>query len=147
MESRRIIVYSQPFWGPCAALAEYLTSKGVTFERKDLMIDEEAREELFSLGVRSAPALVVDGEVMTGFDKARIDALLGLWSRLRLLVRVRFFYFVSFACLFNAQPVYLWFSFACPVEFGFADLFNWDGSLFSFIYTAFKYLCFLSFKL
>jgi hypothetical protein len=42
------------------------------------MIDEEAREELFSLGVRSAPALVVDGEVVTGFDKARIDALLGL---------------------------------------------------------------------
>ena len=42
------------------------------------MIDEEAREELFSLGVRSAPALVVDGEVLIGFDKARIDTLLGL---------------------------------------------------------------------
>jgi hypothetical protein len=46
--------------------------------RKDLMIDEEAREELFSLGVRSAPALVVEGEVVTGFDRTRIDALLGL---------------------------------------------------------------------
>jgi len=45
---------------------------------KDLMIDEEAREELSSLGVRSTPALVVDGEVVTGFDKARIDALLDL---------------------------------------------------------------------
>jgi hypothetical protein len=42
------------------------------------MIDEEAREELYSLGVRSTPALVVDGEVVTGFDKTRIDALLGL---------------------------------------------------------------------
>ena len=42
------------------------------------MIDEEAREELFSLGVRSAPALMVDGEVVPGFDRARIDALLGL---------------------------------------------------------------------
>lgn len=42
------------------------------------MIDEEAREELFSLGVRSAPALVVDSEVVTGFDRARIDVLLGL---------------------------------------------------------------------
>jgi protein-disulfide isomerase len=46
--------------------------------RKDLMIDEEAREELFSLGVRSTPALVVDGEVVTGFDRKRIDALLDL---------------------------------------------------------------------
>jgi hypothetical protein len=42
------------------------------------MIDEEAREELFSMGVRSAPALVVDDQVVAGFDKARIDALLGL---------------------------------------------------------------------
>jgi hypothetical protein len=40
------------------------------------MIDEEAREELLRLGVRSVPALVVDGEVAVGFDKARIDALL-----------------------------------------------------------------------
>jgi len=42
------------------------------------MIDEEAREELLNLGVRSVPALVVDGEVAPGFDKARVDALLGL---------------------------------------------------------------------
>ena len=46
--------------------------------RKDLMIDEAARDELFSLGVRSVPALVVDGEVLTGFDRVRIDALLDL---------------------------------------------------------------------
>ena len=42
------------------------------------MIDEEARDELFSLGVRSAPAMVVDGEVLVGFNKERIDALLNL---------------------------------------------------------------------
>ena len=42
------------------------------------MIDEEAREELLNLGVRSIPALVVDNEVAIGFDRARIDALLNL---------------------------------------------------------------------
>jgi glutaredoxin len=50
----------------------------VEFAIKDIMIDEEARDELFNLGVRSAPALVVDGKVVIGFDKARIDALLEL---------------------------------------------------------------------
>jgi hypothetical protein len=50
----------------------------VEFAIKDVMIDEEAREELFDLGVRSAPALVVDGKVVIGFDKARINALLDL---------------------------------------------------------------------
>ena len=42
------------------------------------MIDEEARDELLSLGVRSTPALVVDGEVAAGFNKTRIDRLLNL---------------------------------------------------------------------
>ncbi|HEA67451.1 MAG TPA: glutaredoxin family protein [Desulfobacterales bacterium] len=59
-------------------MAEDLTSKGVEFTNKDIMIDDEARNELLNLGVRSTPALVVDGEVVTGFDKARIDALLNL---------------------------------------------------------------------
>ena len=60
------------------ALAEYLTSKGVEFAKKDVMIDEEARYELLNLGIRTTPALVVDGEVVTGFNKTRIDALLNL---------------------------------------------------------------------
>ena len=48
------------------------------FTVKDIMIDDEARNELLNLGVRSTPALVVDGKVVTGFDKVRIDALLNL---------------------------------------------------------------------
>jgi|GEM_PF-6307311 len=40
------------------------------------MIDEEARDELLNLGVRSTPALVVDGKVAAGFDKTCIDRLL-----------------------------------------------------------------------
>ncbi len=42
------------------------------------MIDQKARDELFNLGARSIPALLVDAEVVIGFDKARIDALLDL---------------------------------------------------------------------
>jgi protein-disulfide isomerase len=42
------------------------------------MIDEDAREELLNLGVRSTPALVVDGKVAPGFDKTLINRLLDL---------------------------------------------------------------------
>lgn len=42
------------------------------------MIDEEARDELMNLGVRATPAMVVDGEVLVGFDKDRIDEVLNL---------------------------------------------------------------------
>jgi hypothetical protein len=50
----------------------------VEFIIKDIMIDEEARNELFKLGVRSAPALVVEDTVVVGFDRARINELLDL---------------------------------------------------------------------
>ena len=40
------------------------------------MFDEEARRELVDPGVRSAPALVVDGNVAAEFYKKRIDRLL-----------------------------------------------------------------------
>jgi hypothetical protein len=50
----------------------------VEFSIKDVMIDEEARNEMFNLGVRTAPALVVDGKVVIGFDKTRINELLDL---------------------------------------------------------------------
>ncbi|MBU2548378.1 MAG: thioredoxin family protein [Proteobacteria bacterium] len=78
MSEPKITVYSQPFCGPCTAMAEYLTGKGVRFTKKDIMIDEEAREELYSLGVRSTPALVVDGQVVVGLNKPKIDELLNL---------------------------------------------------------------------
>jgi protein-disulfide isomerase len=50
----------------------------VEFAKKDIMIDDEARNELLNLGVRSTPALVVDDKVVIGLDKVRIDALLDL---------------------------------------------------------------------
>ena len=42
------------------------------------MIDEEAREELQGLGVRSTPATKIGDEVVLGFDKAKLNELLNL---------------------------------------------------------------------
>ncbi len=42
------------------------------------MIDEQAREELLSQGVRSTPAVRVGEAWVVGFDKAKLDRLLGL---------------------------------------------------------------------
>lgn len=42
------------------------------------MIDEEAREEMLTQGVRSAPAVRVGDAWVAGFDKAKLDRLLGL---------------------------------------------------------------------
>jgi len=42
------------------------------------MIDEEAREEMLTQGIRSTPAVSVGDAWIAGFDRAKLDRLLGL---------------------------------------------------------------------
>ena len=56
---------------------EYLSSRQVEFEEKDIRTDPVALRELVEdLGSRSTPTLVVDGQVVIGFDPAEYDAAL-----------------------------------------------------------------------
>jgi len=49
----------------------------VPFEDVDVMANAEAREELVRLTGRMAvPVIVVDGQVVVGFDRAKLQALL-----------------------------------------------------------------------
>lgn len=59
-------------------MTEYLSANGIEFTYKDVMIDEDARDELMDLGVRSTPATLIGKEVIVGFDRGKIDALLNL---------------------------------------------------------------------
>ena len=44
--------------------------------QKDPMVDEVAEAELAELGIYSTPVTIIDGEVVLGFDAARLDQLL-----------------------------------------------------------------------
>lgn len=78
--AREVIVYSTPLCAPCEALKAYLRRHEVAFTVKDLMMDEEAAERLEGLGIRTAPALEVDGEILAGakLSPEAVDALLDL---------------------------------------------------------------------
>lgn len=71
-----VIVYSTPLCAPCERLKRHLRDKGVDFKVVDIMMDEDAGAFLESRGIRSTPVLSVDGELLVGFDPARIDQLL-----------------------------------------------------------------------
>ena len=58
-------------------MKEFLSQKGVAFVERDVAQDETALSELEQLGVFTTPVTVVDGEVVVGFDQARLEALLG----------------------------------------------------------------------
>ncbi len=75
-----IIVYTTPLCAPCEVLKRILTTEGLAFEIKDLMVDEAAADLMEKHGIRSAPALGINGEIYSGDDlnPDRLVALLDL---------------------------------------------------------------------
>ena len=65
---KEVILYSTPFCAPCEQLKKFLREEGVEFKVKDLMMDQEAAELMDEIGVRSTPALGIDGKVLFGPD-------------------------------------------------------------------------------
>ncbi|MBQ9442007.1 MAG: glutathione S-transferase N-terminal domain-containing protein [Selenomonadaceae bacterium] len=73
-------VYSFESCPWCNKLKKYLTSRGVEYEVRDIELDEEAAKECQKIsGDLTVPVTTVDGKnYVLGFDKAKIDALLGI---------------------------------------------------------------------
>jgi glutaredoxin-like protein NrdH len=65
---KEIVVYSTPLCAPCEQLKKFLREEGIEFEVKDLMMDQEAAELMEERGVRSAPALSIEGKILFGPD-------------------------------------------------------------------------------
>lgn len=60
----------------CVSAKDYLTEKGIEYTEKNVQTDKEARKELMAMGHMGVPVLVIDGEELVGFDKAKIDSLI-----------------------------------------------------------------------
>ncbi len=80
----RIKIYSTPACVYCNMLKGYLTDKKITFEAVDVSADQAAGEEMIEKsGQMGVPVSIItadDGkeEVVVGFDKNRINELLGI---------------------------------------------------------------------
>lgn len=79
MADRKVIVYSTPMCPWCTRAKQYLKQVGVDFEEKDVSVDIKAAREMVDLTKQmGVPVIVIDGNPVVGFDKRRIDQLLGL---------------------------------------------------------------------
>ncbi|MBB1555991.1 NrdH-redoxin [Candidatus Saccharibacteria bacterium] len=75
----RIIVYSAPWCAFCKTEKQYLEHLGVDFTVRDIEQDKRAMEELLEkVGgeTSSVPVTDIDGIIIRGFDRAKIDATL-----------------------------------------------------------------------
>ncbi len=71
-----VVIFTSNTCPYCIAAKEYLDEKGVSYTEKNIQTDKTARKELMSMGHMGVPVLLIDGEEIVGFDKARIDQLL-----------------------------------------------------------------------
>jgi glutaredoxin len=55
---------------------EFLSQKGIRFTERDIARDETALMELERLGVMTTPVTLIDGQVVVGFDRQKLTALL-----------------------------------------------------------------------
>ncbi len=60
----------------CGRTKEYLSQKGLSFVDRDVTNDPAALDELSKLGVMTTPVITVDGQVIVGFDRNKLDELL-----------------------------------------------------------------------
>ena len=78
---KKVIVYTTSWCGFCGAEKEWLANNNIEFVAKDVESDDEAREELLAkMGgqFQGVPVTDIDGEIVLGFDRARLPKLLGI---------------------------------------------------------------------
>ena len=77
MSTPHITIYSADWCAYCHAAKDYLTKKGVAFTEKDVEADQAyLQESIDKSGQMGIPVLDINGEIIVGFDKPKIDALL-----------------------------------------------------------------------
>ena len=74
--AQNITVYHSPGWPPCRSVMDYLSQKEVSFTSKDIASDQEAFETFAKLNSPGTPTIVIDEQVIVGFDQAKLDAAL-----------------------------------------------------------------------
>lgn len=75
----QVVVFSTPTCPWCTRLKAYLRQNKVAFKDVDVSRDANAAREMVSKsGQMGVPQAWIDGQVVVGFDRARVDSLLHL---------------------------------------------------------------------
>lgn len=78
-KSKRVIVYSTPSCVWCTRLKNYLKDKGVKYQEIDVAANQSKMEAMKrKSGQMGVPQTEIEGQMIVGFDKPKINRLLGL---------------------------------------------------------------------
>jgi len=72
----QIMLFTQPGCFLCELMRVYLEAREISFEERDISIDQEARRTMTeTYGSNETPTMLMDGEVIVGFDPSLLDQI------------------------------------------------------------------------
>ena len=76
---KNVIIYSTNTWPWCVRVKDYLKTKNVPFTEINVGVDQAgAMEMIRKSGQRGVPVIDIAGEIIVGFDVAKINQSLNL---------------------------------------------------------------------
>ncbi len=75
----RVIVFSTPSCSYCNLAKKYFREKNIKFRDVDVSRDQAAaRDMVRRSGQQGVPVIDIGGKIVVGFDRPKVDKLLGL---------------------------------------------------------------------
>jgi glutaredoxin-like YruB-family protein len=76
---KKVTVYTTPTCTWCTTIKRHLQEHGIQYREVDVSVDQKAAEEMVrKSGQQGVPQTDINGEIIVGFDKTRINTLLGI---------------------------------------------------------------------
>jgi len=77
MADKKVVIYSTPTCPYCKRAKNYLAQKGIAYVDYNVAGDrEKAKEMIQKSGQMAVPVIIVDDEIVVGFNQAKLDELL-----------------------------------------------------------------------
>jgi len=74
---KKVIVYSTQSCPYCHMVKDFLKEKGIDFEDVDVSVDHKRAEEMIEKsGQMGVPVIDIDGRIIIGFNKPKIEEAL-----------------------------------------------------------------------
>ncbi len=79
MDQPRVLIFTTPTCAFCNMAKKYFRQRGVRFTEVDVSRDAAAaRDMVRRSGQQGVPVIDIGGKIVVGFDRPKIDRLLGL---------------------------------------------------------------------
>ena len=77
MADKKVAIYSTPTCPYCKRAKDYLSQKGIPYVDYNVAQDrDKAKEMIQKSGQMGVPVIIVDDEIITGFNQTKLDELL-----------------------------------------------------------------------